>query len=742
MKKKSLLIPTLSGLLVAPLVLGQPVRAEEITQETVQPTTVAAEQETQLDPTTQATTVAPETTDTAPTTAADTTSPSEESINDQSTPVSEPMATPVVSQEQATTTTTSQTAETTITILHTNDIHGRIEGSSSVIGMAKLGEIVDETRAQGPTLVLDAGDAFQGMPISNSTKGEDMARLMNQVQYDAMAVGNHEFDFGLDQAKKYKELLKFPILSANTYANDVRIFEASTIIDKTPDIVGDEFVVIGVTTPETATKTHPNNVKGVIFKDPITEVNQVISQVESSARAEGKTYNNYIILSHLGVDSTTPVEWRGSTLAEALSKNKELTGKNVIVIDGHSHTLLSNHYGDNITYNQTGSYLNNIGKITLNSNGVLSAGVISAEETANTAANENLAKEVEAIKAKFIAENSKVLVPSSPVELNGDRSNVRVRETNQGNAITDALWQYGQTGFAHKTNLAVMNGGGIRATIAKGQPITVGDVISVLPFGNIVSQITVNGQTIKDMFTKSLSSTLQKDVTGQLILDDQNRPIFEASGGLLHVSGARVYYDPTLPIEKRILRIEIVDPETGRYQLLDEAKTYYLATNDFLAAGGDGYTMLGGAREEGPSLDTIYADFLTRADLSQYAVITPSGRLIYIDSQKDSDGDGYLDIDELTKGTNPQDPKSYPRQLTPEKAIPAPQQLMKQQVVRPLVKASSTKALTIPVTYKLEAKETVLPATGEDEALYLLVAGLALVSLTGYATLKKGYGQV
>ena len=126
-----------------------------------------------------------------------------------------------------------------------------------------------------------------------------------------------------------------------------------------------------MTTPETATKTHPRNVQGVTFTDPISDVNKVIEEVESRAKAEGKTYKHYVVLAHLGVDTTTPVEWRGSTLAEALSKNPLLKGKRVTVIDGHSHTVESVTYGDNVTYNQTGSYLHNIGKVTYKSGQIL-----------------------------------------------------------------------------------------------------------------------------------------------------------------------------------------------------------------------------------------------------------------------------------------------------------------------------------------------------------------------------------
>ena len=521
-------------------------------------------------------------------------------------------------------------------ILHTNDVHGCIVEEKGVIGDAKLATVIEQERAKANqrTLVVDAGDAFQGLPISNSTKGEARAKILNEMGYDAMAVGNHEFDFGLDEAKKYKEILKFPLLSSNTYVNGVRLFEASTIVDKDRSVEGDEFVVIGVTTPETATKTHPKNVKGVTFTNPITEVNKVIEEVQAKAKAEGKDYKHYVVLAHLGVDTTTPVEWRGSTLAEALSKNPRLKGKRVTVIDGHSHTVESTTYGDNVTYNQTGSYLHNVGKITYKSHQFLGdPSLISAAVAKKLAANPRIEKLVREIKQKYDAENAVEIVSNSPVELNGDRENVRVRETNLGNVVADSLYQYGQTGFSHPTDIAVTNGGGLRETIAKGKPITKGNVIAVLPFGNTISQIQVTGQQVLEMFEKSLGSILQVDKEGKTILDENGQPLLEPSGGFLQVSGVKVYYDTNLSSGKRVLAIQVKNRTTGRYDLLDLAKTYYLATNDFLAAGGDGYTMLSGSREEGPSMDAAFEDYLKTADLTQYEKINPNSRTISVDSK-------------------------------------------------------------------------------------------------------------
>ena len=676
MNKRSLL-PVLSTALLAPAFLAGQVYAEEATTPAESSAVVA----------TPATSATP-------------------------APVESP-AVPETSEAVAPAETPSAPAESTkgeekdTVILHTNDVHGRIVEEKGVIGDAKLATVIEQERAKSnqTTLVVDAGDAFQGLPISNSTKGEARAEILNKMQYDAMAVGNHEFDFGLDEAKKYKEILKFPLLSSNTYVNGARLFEASTIVDKDKTVEGDEFVVIGVTTPETATKTHPKNVKGVTFTDPISEVNKVIEEVQAKARAEGKDYKHYVVLAHLGVDTTTPVEWRGSTLAEALSKNPRLKGKRVTVIDGHSHTVESTTYGDNVTYNQTGSYLHNVGKITYKSRQLLGNPTqIPAADAKKLPANPTVEKLVKDIKQKYDAENAVEVVSNSPVELNGDRENVRVRETNLGNVVADSLYQYGQTGFSHPTDIAVTNGGGLRETIAKGKPITKGNVIAVLPFGNTISQIQVTGQQVLDMFEKSLGSILQVDKDGKKVLDENGQPLLEPSGGFLQVSGVKVYYDTNLPSGKRVLAIQVKNRTTGRYDLLDLAKTYYLATNDFLAAGGDGYTMLGGAREEGPSMDAAFEEYLKTADLTQYEKINPNSRTISVDSTTFS-----LPVE--TPQTN---------------------------------EAANDATTNVPLTYEVAGQfskkavvsEKALPNTGSEQSIFLLLMGM-VAGLAGILSSRK-----
>ena len=324
MKKKFFILPVLSTVLLAPAFLAHQVSAEEA-QASPEPATTeltnqpAAETASAAQPT-------------APAASAE-----EKPADSQNAAA---LAAPAATEAAAAPAQSENLPEATI--LHTNDVHGRIVEEKGVIGDAKLATVIKEERAKNPkVLVVDAGDAFQGLPISNSSKGEERAKILNEIGYDAMAVGNHEFDFGLDEAKKYKEILKFPLLSSNTYANNARVFQASTIVDKDPAVEGDEFVVIGVTTPETATKTHPKNVQGVTFKDPIPEVLNVVKEIQAKAKATGDDYKTYVILAHLGVDTTTPNEWRGSTLADELSKSPLLKGKRVVVIDGHSHTVES-----------------------------------------------------------------------------------------------------------------------------------------------------------------------------------------------------------------------------------------------------------------------------------------------------------------------------------------------------------------------------------------------------------------
>ena len=537
------------------------------------------------------------------------------------------------------------------TIMHTNDVHGRLEGNNNdVLGMAKLKTFKEQ---QNPTLLIDVGDIFQGLPISNYSKGMDMAKIMNEVGYDAMVVGNHEFDFGYDTAINYQNELNFPILSCNVYKEGQRSFEPYTIVEKE----GEKYAIIGVTTPETAVKTHPNNVKNVTFKEPIPEVEKILDEL----MAQQTDITAFIVAGHLGIDETTPLEWRGNTLAETLGTKPKYANVNITVLDGHSHTEVPDGKRfDNVLYTQTGNYLNNIGLVEVSTKdlGQKTAELISAKSLALLPEDPAVKALVDQAKATFEQENATVVIPNNPYNFNGERDNVRTRETNLGNLISDAMLAYGQTGFAYPSDFAVTNGGGIRANIAAGT-ITKGDVIAVLPFGNSISQIKVTGTQVKEMFEMSLRSLPQKDAEGRPILEDYGQPKLGANGGFLHVSSSiRVYYDSTKPgtllpnddsnstgktvVGQRVLGIEILNKKTNRFEPIKDQAEYRMATNDFLAAGGDGYEMLGGEREEGPSLDEVLTQYLqqastlrvyraaTNVDLAQYQEPFPGQRIVSI----------------------------------------------------------------------------------------------------------------
>lgn len=538
-----------------------------------------------------------------------------------------------------------------ITIAHTNDIHGRAEQANGVIGIANAAQYFEEV---GADVIVDAGDAFQGLPLSNHDEGAAMAEAMNEAGYDAMAVGNHEFDFGQDVATGYQDKTGFPVLSVNTVYADSQelVFEPSTNVSTQGYNLG----VVGVTTPETATKTHPNNVENIEFLSPIdTTVNEINRLIEDQTRIE----DAFIVLSHLGIDATTNEEWRATALAAALDDVATFDAYQIIVLDGHSHTAFANERYGNVLLQQTGTALNNIGLVTLNfvDPSLTEGQLVDAQTALETIGyefdeegnqvtagrtNETVQAIVDEASAAFEEETGRVIVEENPIWFNGVREYVRSHETNSGIYVTDAMVEYGRNGgFNNPTDFAMINGGGIRDQIVQGEPITEGDVIAVLPFGNIISQIQVTGETIYDMFELAYSATTVTEsysssdgqYTVEAIDEDSNLPSLAALGGFLQVSSdIKIYFDSTLEAGQRVLGVYILNRETGEFELVadDASGSYFMATNDFLAQGGDGYTMLSGEREEGPSLDRVVMDAMESGvvNLADYADELPQNQII------------------------------------------------------------------------------------------------------------------
>lgn len=299
---------------------------------------------------------------------------------------------------------------------------------------------------------------------------------------------------------------------------------------------------------------------------------------------------------------------------------------------------------------QTGTALNNIGLVTLNfvDPSLTEGQLVDAQTALETIGyefdeegnqvtagrtNETVQAIVDEASAAFEEETGRVIVEENPIWFNGVREYVRSHETNSGTYVTDAMVGYGRNGgFNNPTDFAMINGGGIRDQIVQGKPITEGDVIAVLPFGNIISQIQVTGETIYDMFELAYSATTVTEsysssdgqYTVEAIDEDSNLPSLAALGGFLQVSSdIKIYFDPTLEAGQRVLGVYILNRETGEFGLVadDASDSYFMATNDFLAQGGDGYTMLSGEREEGPSLDRVVMDAMETGvvNLADYA---------------------------------------------------------------------------------------------------------------------------
>lgn len=512
----------------------------------------------------------------------------------------------------------SMSKDFAFSIMHTNDMHGRLDfEKDKSLGMAKLKTYKDTIK---PTLMLDGGDSVQGLAISNFSEGMDMAKAMSLLPYDGVAAGNHEFDFGYERAMAFKQLL--PMVSANAVKDGKTSFDAHKIVEKE----GKKFAIIGLSTPETAFKTHPKNVEGVTFEEPIEVAKAQIESLKGEADA-------FIFVTHLGIDKTTPEAWRGDTLAQELSKT--YPDDAIVIIDGHSHSELREGqvYGNTLLA-QTGNYLNNVGNIEVtvkDGKANFNARLVPTKKLNDVVDDPAVKELVEATKAKFEKEMNEIVLEDNPVYFEGDGAYGRTRETNLGNVIGDALFNYGQTAFSTPSDFAVINGGGIRVPVEKGK-VTKGDILAVLPFGNTIAQIDVTGQQIYEMFEHSLRSEAQTDKDGKIILDEKGLPMLGRNGGYLQVSSSvKIIYDSNLQgavpekniAGQRVLEVQLLNRTSNKFEAVKGDVTYKVATNDFLAAGGDGYKMLGGKREEGKSMDVIFTEFLQDISRTKKAKVVP-----------------------------------------------------------------------------------------------------------------------
>ncbi|MCD6322981.1 MAG: 5'-nucleotidase C-terminal domain-containing protein [Clostridiales bacterium] len=438
-------------------------------------------------------------------------------------------------------------AAVTISILHTNDMHSRVlEGKYDGMGLAKVKTLVEEYKAlHSGVLLFDAGDAVHGQTFSTLEEGASMITVMNEVGYDLMVAGNHDFNYGYERLQELDAMADFNILAANVLdgsgnpiLNEFQVFTVNGVT------VG----VFGLTTSETTYKTHPDNVAGLTFEDSVVTAQRMVDQLTG-------TVDVIVALAHLGIDD--------DSTDTSIRVAEEVDGIDVI-IDGHSHTVLPEGMVVNGTLiAQTGEYDKNLGVVTITVVGntvTASAALITKADAAETVPDPGIA----AIIADIQANHEVILseeVGRVPFELNGERAYVRTGETNLGNLVTTAMLE--ETG----ADCALTNGGGIRASIDPGY-INKGEIITVLPFGNYIITKNVTGAVIKEALEHGSSSYP------------------DASGKFPHVGGMTYTIDVSRPVGDRIVNITIGG------EPIDFEMEYILATNDFMAAGGDGYEML------------------------------------------------------------------------------------------------------------------------------------------------------
>ena len=437
----------------------------------------------------------------------------------------------------------------TISVVHVNDTHGRVEENekNEELGFAKLKTYYDDKNVENNAILLNAGDVVHGTTFATISKGESVVNVMNQMGFTAMTAGNHDFNYGYERLVELNNKANFPIFAANVInENGKNILDSDSIVD----VDGTKVGIFGLTTEETKTKSSPVNTEGLTFVNSIeTARSEVANLKEQGAQV-------IICLSHLGEDKEST---ETSTL---IAENVEGID---LIVDGHSHTELQNgRYVDNTLIAQAKAHGNFIGDVTLlldKNNKIVSknASLKPYNKMKYLYANKDTASQIE----KVANENKKVLdqnVGQTSVELVGTRDMVRTRETNLGDFITDAMIK------ATGADIAITNGGGIRESIEKGT-ITKGDVLTVFPFTNFAVTLEVPGSVIKEALEHGLSEAPN------------------SAGKFPQIGGMNVKYDSTKEAGQRVTEITI------NGQNLDMNKNYTVVTNDFMAIGGDGYEM-------------------------------------------------------------------------------------------------------------------------------------------------------
>jgi 2',3'-cyclic-nucleotide 2'-phosphodiesterase (5'-nucleotidase family) len=494
----------------------------------------------------------------------------------------------------------------TLSVMHVNDSHANVEK------YPRLFSAVNEVRAANPdALLVDAGDVFSGTLYFNQYLGKADLWFMNELGYDAMTFGNHEFDKDSSVLADFIKEMRFPMVSANVdvsndpelgplFVNELaedadggRIYPA--IIK---EVDGEKVGIFGLTTPDTTILANPSD--DILFENAVEKAKETVAALEEQG------INKIVALSHLGY-------------APDQQLAAEVDGVDLIV-GGHSHTTLTSpvlvEKEEPTVIVQANEYLNFLGlvNVTFDDSGVVTEYNGQLLKTSEYSEDPAAKAKVEEFKAP-LDELRKTVVGYADVVLDGERNNVRTKETNLGNLITDAMLEKAQS-MVPETSIALQNGGGIRASIDQGE-ITLGEVLTVQPFANLLVTLDLTGAEILAALEHSVSN------------------VENAAGAFLQVSGLKFQYDPSKPAYDRVWSVE-VQTENG-FEALDPEKTYTVATNAFTADGGDGYNMFKEAKNQGRINELLIVDYEILVEyLEKHSPVSPAveGRIIAADEQQ------------------------------------------------------------------------------------------------------------
>ncbi|VDR41677.1 bifunctional metallophosphatase/5'-nucleotidase [Mycoplasmopsis caviae] len=493
----------------------------------------------------------------------------------------------------------------TIRILHTNDEHGRIKQDDSkynnYAGMVGFSKYIKDRKYD---LLLSSGDLIQGLPFSDSDKGKTITKIAAQMGYAAIAVGNHEFDFGLEHTVKLDEEIKSSgtrFLSANVVYKDKQTIDP-TLMDKagtrpyTPYLIkeltnGLKVALIGITTPDSAYTSHPKNSVNVNFVDPVTATKEILQEI----RQRHPDVNFTIALTHLGVGRNEKA-WESTYLAQQVP---ELD----LILDGHSHTKYELRELAKSYISQTECYTKYFGDITLDFDKSSGKIVFAREELRdiNQIILEQYGVELDSKISRLISELETTykdtyskgaftldtqLFNTRETEFNGQKFwEGRVKQSTLGLFTAEAMaWDFYTAKKDQIADLSLenvvglQNGGGIRADLTLNDPdkpeeIKKESVLAVAPFGNMIDAVSLKGSSLKETIKHGLS----KAGSGAFAQWSSN---VSFTVNKVTTSDGKVKYE----LDESTLKLG------GK--AIDDDKTYYVVTNDFMVAGGDGYKML------------------------------------------------------------------------------------------------------------------------------------------------------